>query len=223
MASFPEDSQGLQPRDLEPPVPKSTSQLCFPPPPPSPSASIFPGLFFSQNTSCNPVQTHPGSPGGLVVTNLSAKQETRVRSLGQEDPLEKEMAIHSSILAWEIPWTEEPGGLQAMGSQRVRHDLATKLPPPPPPPQTHLQTGGQIAPATCPSSQDSPPPVQLLGLETWFSRTSRMFLAPHLGNSSDTPSSSFLGTIPWAWGVPKVQQGESTGSDPCFLRAHPYL
>ena len=49
-------------------------------------------------------------------------QETRVRSLGQEDPLEKKMAIHASILAWRIPWTEEPGGLQFMGSQRVGHD-----------------------------------------------------------------------------------------------------
>ena len=46
-------------------------------------------------------------------------QETQVKSLGQEDPLEKEMATHSSILAWEIPWTEEPGGLQSMGLQRV--------------------------------------------------------------------------------------------------------
>ena len=53
-------------------------------------------------------------------------QEMGVRSLGQEDPLEKEMATHSSILAWEIPWTEEPGGLQSMGSQRVRRDWATK-------------------------------------------------------------------------------------------------
>ena len=53
-------------------------------------------------------------------------QETRDRSLGQEDLLEKEMAIHSLILAWRIPWTEEPGGLQSMGLQRVRHDLATK-------------------------------------------------------------------------------------------------
>ena len=52
-------------------------------------------------------------------------QEIRVRSLGQEDPLEKEMATHSSILAWEIPWTEEPGGLQPMG-HRVRPDLATE-------------------------------------------------------------------------------------------------
>ena len=49
-----------------------------------------------------------------------------VRSLDREDPLEEGMAIHSSILAWEIPWTEEPGGLQPMGSQRVGHNLATK-------------------------------------------------------------------------------------------------
>ena len=49
-------------------------------------------------------------------------QETWVRSLGQEDPLEKEMATHSSILNWEIPWTEEPGGLQFMGHRRVGHD-----------------------------------------------------------------------------------------------------
>ena len=57
-------------------------------------------------------------------------QETWVRSLGQEDPLEKEMATHSSILAWEILWTEEPGGLQSMGLQRVGHNLATKPQPP---------------------------------------------------------------------------------------------
>ena len=52
------------------------------------------------------------------VKNLPAVQETQVRSLGQDDPLEKKMATHSSILAWEIPWTEEPGGLQSMGSQK---------------------------------------------------------------------------------------------------------
>ena len=51
-------------------------------------------------------------------------QETRVQSLGQEDPLEKEMATHSSILAWRIPWTEEPGGLQSTGLQRVGHNRA---------------------------------------------------------------------------------------------------
>ena len=59
------------------------------------------------------------------VKNLPSVQETRVRSLGQEDPREKGMATHSSILAWRIPWTEEPGGLQSMGSQRVRNDSAT--------------------------------------------------------------------------------------------------
>ena len=53
-------------------------------------------------------------------------QETQVWSLGQEDPLEKEMATHSSILAWEIPWTEEPGGLQSVVSQRVGHNLVTE-------------------------------------------------------------------------------------------------
>ena len=54
-----------------------------------------------------------------TVKNLPAMQETGVRSLGQEDPLEKGMATHFSILAWRIPWTEEPGRLQSMGSQRV--------------------------------------------------------------------------------------------------------
>ena len=58
-------------------------------------------------------------------TSEDAMQETQVRSLGREDPLEKRMATHSSILAWSIPWTEEPGGPQSMGSQRVRHNWAT--------------------------------------------------------------------------------------------------
>ena len=63
-----------------------------------------------------------GFPGGLEVKNLPAMLETQVPSLGWEDPLEKEMATHSSILAWEIPWTEEPGGLQSLVSQKDRHD-----------------------------------------------------------------------------------------------------
>ena len=61
----------------------------------------------------------------LVVKNLPPVQETLVPSLGPEDLLEKEMATHASVLAWRIPWTEEPGGLQFMGLQRVRHDLVT--------------------------------------------------------------------------------------------------
>ena len=56
---------------------------------------------------------------------MQKMQEMQVLSLGPEDPLEKEMAAHSSIVAWEIPWTEEPGGLQSMGSQTVKHDFAT--------------------------------------------------------------------------------------------------
>ena len=66
-----------------------------------------------------------GIPSGSVVKNLPVMQElqeTQVLSLGQEDPLEEGMATHSSILAWRIPWTEDPGRLQSMGSQRVRHD-----------------------------------------------------------------------------------------------------
>ena len=57
-----------------------------------------------------------------MVKNMLAMRETWVRSLGQEDPLEKGIATYSSILAWRIPWTEEPGGLQSMQLQRVRHD-----------------------------------------------------------------------------------------------------
>ena len=66
-------------------------------------------------------------PGGQMVKRLPAIQETWVRSLGWEDPLEKEMATHSSTLAWKIPRTEEPGRLQSMEFQRVGHDWATSL------------------------------------------------------------------------------------------------
>ena len=70
-------------------------------------------------------------PGTSLVAqrlkHLSTMWETRVRSLGWEDPLEKKMAIHSSTIAWKIPWTEEPGRLQSMGSQRVGHDWLTSL------------------------------------------------------------------------------------------------
>ena len=85
---------------------------------------------FTKYTSCSllfPVSSLLwGFPDGSVVKNPPAKQEMWVRSLGWEDPLEKKMATHSSILAWEILWTEEPGGLQSIGSQKVGHDLVTK-------------------------------------------------------------------------------------------------
>ena len=70
--------------------------------------------------------TRQGEKGASLVAqtteNLSEMQETWVRSLGWEDPLEKGMATHSRILAWRLPWTEEPGGLESMGSQRVRYE-----------------------------------------------------------------------------------------------------
>ena len=72
----------------------------------------------------------PFPPLSLVPQRLKclpAMRETRFQSLGREDPLEEEMATHSSILAWRIPWTEEPGGLQSTGSQRVGHNWATSL------------------------------------------------------------------------------------------------
>ena len=70
----------------------------------------------------NQVSSFTVSLVGQSVKALPAVQETQVQSTGWEDPLEKEMATHSSIFAWKISWTEEPGGLQSMGSQRVRHD-----------------------------------------------------------------------------------------------------
>ena len=73
-------------------------------------------LFLSTFVSC------PNIPGGELVKNLPSVQETWVQSLGQEDPLEEEMATHSTILAIKIPWREEPGGLQSMKLQSVRHD-----------------------------------------------------------------------------------------------------
>ena len=67
-----------------------------------------------------------GFPGGSAVKNRPASAETWVQSPGREDPLKEEMTTHSSIRTWEIPRTKEPGGLQSMGSQKVRHDLATE-------------------------------------------------------------------------------------------------
>ena len=95
---------------------------------PSPEWQLLRPLWNHCILPANDVVSYSSSWASLVpqvVMNLPAIQETQVRSLGQEDPLEKEMAAHSSILAWETPWTEEPGGLQSMGSQRVRQDCET--------------------------------------------------------------------------------------------------
>ena len=69
-----------------------------------------------------------GFPGGSMVKNLPAKQDPQAWSLGKDDPLEKEMATHFNIRVWEIPWTEESGGLQSVGSRKSQNDLATKPP-----------------------------------------------------------------------------------------------
>ena len=102
--------------------------------------TVLPTCWFTSSCSAHGKKTHerfprvlffiPGTWTSLVaqtVKCLSTMRKTWVRSLGREDPLEKEMAIHSSTLAWKIPWTEEPGRLQSMGSQRVRHDWVTEL------------------------------------------------------------------------------------------------
>jgi len=83
------------------------------------------GFFLSSYCSLNPQCHKRDLLVAQTVKTLPVMQETRVRSLGWEDPLEKGMATHSSILAWRIPWTEEPGGLQFMGSQRAGHDWVT--------------------------------------------------------------------------------------------------
>ena len=83
------------------------------------------GALFSQETSPQQIVKRLRAATSLVaqtVKRLSTMRKTWVRSLGREDPLAKEMAIHSSTIAWKIPWTEEPGRLQSMGSQRVGND-----------------------------------------------------------------------------------------------------
>ena len=84
------------------------------------SGSLRPFFYSSFVYSCHLLLISSASVRSIL--NLPAMQETWVRSLGWEDPLEKGMATHSSVLAWRIPWTEEPGRLQSIGSQRVGHD-----------------------------------------------------------------------------------------------------
>ena len=89
--------------------------------------SLTHGLFKKINTVLYNWQRHSTSLVAQTVKHLPTMQETRVQSLGQKDLLEKEMATHSKILAWKIPWMEDPGRLQSMGSQRVGHNWATSL------------------------------------------------------------------------------------------------
>ena len=119
--------------------------------------------------------------------NLPEMQETQVRSLDQEDNPEKGMTTHSSILAWKIPWTEEPGRLQSMGSQRVRHNWATNTP------LSHWGPSlGEMAPYAesssilCPGesapffSTDIPQKLELTNTNTWNQSVKQLFLSPFL-------------------------------------------
>ena len=113
---------------LEPSSPPAMAQVCIY----MPSSSgklrcvsnplLWTPLLFLHSTFPSLYAICMGYPGGSEVKNLSATQETWVQSPDREDPLEKEMATHSSTLARKIPWMEEPGRLQTMGSQRVRHN-----------------------------------------------------------------------------------------------------
>ena len=84
-------------------------------------------IVFKKTSLPDPSEDTGDSLMAQTVKCLPAMRETQVWSLGQEDPLEKEMPIHSSTLAWKIPWTDKPGGLQSMGLQRVGHDWVTSL------------------------------------------------------------------------------------------------
>ena len=91
----------------------------------NPSLGIYPKETIIWKDACIPTLIAAQFTVAQTVKNSPAMQETQVQSLSQEDPLEKRMATDCSILAWTIPWTEEPGKLQSMGSQRIRHDWAT--------------------------------------------------------------------------------------------------
>ena len=87
---------------------------------------LYRGTLFFIHPVHNSLHLLRASLVAQIVKNLPTVWETQVQPLGREDPLEKEMATHSTTLAWRIPWTEEPGGLWSMGSQRIGHDLVTK-------------------------------------------------------------------------------------------------
>ena len=93
-----------------------------PPLPPGWGFSSCRTLSYISDCYVYPFRKNWASLVAQMVKNLPAMQETQVQSLGQEDPLEKGIATHSNILAWRVPWTEQPGRLQSIGSQRVGHD-----------------------------------------------------------------------------------------------------
>ena len=135
MTGYLDLPSSFRPRDTQPAPPKAGPPPCILPlQSPFPNFSEhpdFPLMILHLTISYLPifslaspfeVRQNPTSLMAQMVKRLSTMWETWVQSLGQEDPMEKEMAIHSSTIAWKIPWTEEPDRLQSMGSQRVGHD-----------------------------------------------------------------------------------------------------
>ena len=130
-----------------------------------------------------------------LIKNSPATQETRVQSLGQEDSLEEEMAIHSSVLVWEIPWTEELGGLQSMVSQRVRHSWATKSHKPQTIPHITRDTLGHAAAAAV---------VDSLVSDSLATPWTAAYQAPPSMGFSGHEYWSGLPSPPWIMGNPKT-------------------
>ena len=140
-----------------------------------------------------------------MIKNLTAMQETRVQSLGWDDPLEEGMAAHSSILAWRIPWTVETGGLWSMGSQ-VRHDWASWVPVSCWPVMwaCKLQTvcdyrsciGAPLTDIVCPHASQLI--CSTVRSDGWYGRESRIFRAPLL---KAMQTNSWLLTLSWAAGT----------------------
>ena len=160
---------------------------------------------FQKQLHCYYTKTNKGIPRGSVVKNLPAMPGTPVQSQSQEDPLEKGMATHSSILAWEIPWTEEPGRLQFMGSKRIKHNPVTQFSSVAQSCLTLWPHGLQHASLLCPS----PTPgvdSNSYPLNWWCHPTISSSIVPFSSHLQTFPASgSFPVSQLFAWG------GQSTG------------
>ena len=164
----------------------------------------------------SPWKPLPGPLVGQMVKKLPAMQETRVQSLGQEDPPEKEMVTDSSIPAWRIPWTEEPSGLQFMGSQGVGHDWATNTLE-----SLWLKSGSFLSscvslfPIFLPRHFLLPPFLSLPSFPSYF------FLFPFLLLSSLLPPSSFFPSLSTLLSPCYVHGSNRVGQTPSWFKSSP--
>ena len=131
-----------------------------------------------------------------TVKHLSTMWETQVWSLGQEDPLEKEMAIHSSTIAWKIPWTEEPGRLQSMGSQIVWHDCAISL----------AHSNFPYKPVWC----------LKVWCDFWWCPEECWLCRGHSGDISRYPAGVCPQRVPFHCGIQSIGRKQQNSSLPCF-------